>query len=114
MLTVATSGGQIYVVRRVGCPEPVLVEVVVGKILSVVVRGHVVDVDRVAFLEVVEKERVVGHVEDELLHLLRQTVQVVAVLAVPRDVDVFQYSLFNLIGLYRSIIVQIQQKCKKS
>ena len=83
MLTVATSGGQIYVVRRVGCPDPVLVEVVVGKILSVVVRGHVVDVDGVALLEVVEKERVVGHVEDELLHLLRQTVQVVGVLRVP-------------------------------
>ena len=110
---VTTSCGHVDVVRGVGRPESVLVKVVVGEVLPVVVGGHVVDVDLVALLQVVEEESVVGHVEDQLLHLLRQTVQVVAVLAVPRDVDVFQYSLFNLIGLYRSINCTNSTKMQK-
>lgn len=43
-------------------------EVVRAQILSIVVRRHVVDVDLVALLDVVEEEVSISHGEDHLLH----------------------------------------------
>ena len=48
--------------------------------LAVVVAAHVVYVHLVALLQVVEEKVVVGHVEDEVLHLLAQGVQMTPVL----------------------------------
>ena len=92
----STSCCKVDVIRGVCRSEPVLVEVVVGEVLSVVVGGHVVDVDLVALLQVVEEESVVGHVEDQLLHLLRETVQVVGVLAVSEEECISSFNLLSL------------------
>ena len=63
-------------------PETVGREIVVCQILSVVVAAHVVDVDLVAFLKVVEEETRVGHRVDQVLHFLRQIMQVSLILVV--------------------------------
>ena len=104
----STSCCKVDVIRGVGRSEPVLVEVVVGEVLAVVVGGHVVDVDLVALLQVVEEESVVGHVEDQLLHLLRETVQVVGVLAVSEEECI---SSFNLLLWYYHYPSNLQEIC---
>lgn len=52
--------------------EPIGGEIVIAQILAVVVGGHVVDVNLIALLQIVEEEERIRHVEDELLHSVAQ------------------------------------------
>lgn len=67
--------------------KPVRGEIIRSQILSIVVRGHIVDMHLVALLDVVEEEVNVRHVEDHLLHPVAQLHDHVLVLRVPIRVD---------------------------